>query len=233
MDKKRERELLELQNKLGIKFKKNYLLDQALTHTSYAHEVYHNEHHNEKLELLGDAVLSFIITEFLYKKYLKFSEGFLAHMKSYVISEPILFKVAKKMTLNKYLLLGKGEEKSGGRNRASLLADALEALIGAYLIDSGVTKTRQFVLKYFEPFIHKAEENIEEIKDWKSRFQEIAQRLFKVNPEYFVIKEEGPDHRKIFEIGVRIGEKIYGKGIGFNKKEAEKEAAKDAMRHFQ
>ncbi len=232
MDEKREKQLKELQEELNIKFKNIHLLEQALTHSSYAHEVYHNEQHNEKLELLGDAVLSFIITEFLYKRYLTFDEGYLSHMKSYIISESILFKISQKMKLSKYLLLGKGEEKSGGRNKISLLSDTLEALIGAYYIDSGIIKTRDFVLRYFAPFINEAEENIESIKDWKSRFQEIAQKLFRLNPEYFVIKEEGPDHRKIFEIGVKVGDKVYGKGVGLNKKEAEKEAAKDAMRHF-
>ncbi|MBN1898958.1 MAG: ribonuclease III [Spirochaetes bacterium] len=232
MDDKRKKQLKELQSKLKVKFKKTELLNLSLTHSSYAHEIYHNEDHNEKLELLGDAVLSFVITEYLYRKYRDSSESFLAHLKSFIISEPFLFKVAKKMALNKYILLGRGEEKSGGRNKSSVLADSLEGLIGAVFMDAGIVRSKRFILKYFEPFIKEFKKNIEDIKDWKSRFQEIAQKLFKLNPEYFIIKEEGPDHRKQFQIAVKVGNRIFGKGTGFNKKEAEKQAAEDAMRHL-
>jgi len=229
ISKERIKGLKEFERNIGIRFKDIHLLDQALTHSSYAHEIYSNEYHNEKLELLGDSVLSFVITDYLFRNVKKLGEGYLSYIKGYIVSESVLFTVAKEISLNEYILLGRGEKHSDGRNKVSLIADAMEALIGAYYFDSGITKVKNFILKYWKKLVKEAELNLEQVKDWKSRFQEMAQKFYKKNPEYFVINEKGPDHKKVFEIGVKIGDNVMGKGMGFSKKEAEKDAAKEAM----
>lgn len=233
MDRNRKNELKEFQRSINIKFKNLDLLDISLTHSSYFYENEGLKGFNEKLEFLGDAVLSLVITEYLYKNFNDLNEGELTQIKSFIISEFVLYSIASKLGIKNYLLLGKGEESSGGREKKSVIADSFEALIGAYYIDSGFKKTSKFIISNFEPVIAEARKNFNDIKDWKSKFQELIQKRFKISPDYFLISEEGPDHKKVFKVGVKVKGKIYGIGEGPNKKLAEQSAARNAISNFQ
>ncbi|MDD5066608.1 MAG: ribonuclease III [bacterium] len=228
LNKNRKKELKVFQKSLRIKFRNIFLLNKGLTHTSYAHEVYHNEEHNEKLEFLGDAVLSLILAEYLYLNYAHLQEGTLSKFRSYVASENILYLIAKKINLQNFILLSRGEELTGGRNKKSLVSDAIESLIGAYYIDSGLKKTRKLVMGFLKDFLQDVD-RLNEIFDFKSQLQEHTQKYYRKNPVYAVIREEGPEHRKTFETVVKLENRILGRGIGENKKTAEKEAARNAL----
>lgn len=225
-DETRKQQLRELQDILGINFNDIRILDQSLTHTSYAYEVNGNNgaFQNERLEFLGDVVLNLVVSEYIYKKYPDYKEGQLAKMRSKIVSKPILAKHAKYLGLGEYLLLGKGEEMTGGRNRHSILADTFEAIIGAIYLDSGLETSRYFVLKQLEEDIEKITHNAQ-VQDYKTDFQEFTQKNFKILPFYKVIKKEGPDHNKTFEIAVTVKGKVWGIGKGKSKKEAEQQAA--------
>ena len=227
--KERKKDLHEFQKILKIRFKNLNLLNQGLTHSSYAHETYNNEEHNEKFEFLGDSILSMFTVEYLFFKYTELREGDLSKLKSYIVSEEVLYNVSKKIDLNKYLLLGRGEERTGGRMKKSLISDALEAIIGAYYIDSGLKKSKKLILKIFFDVI-KDYNGFPSILDYKSELQKDIQKVHKKNPEYYLIKTTGPDHEKTFKVGVRVNKKVLGIGEGYNKQSAEKEAAKDAIK---
>lgn len=209
------------------------LLSQAVTHRSYAHENGERaEPDNERLEFLGDTVLGMIVAEYLFGRYPHEPEGQLAKKKSILVSEPTLARVARRFQLPLYLRLGKGEELSGGRERASLLADAMEAIIGAIYLSQGYTATRRFILSWLEEEVVQLEKR-QMIADPKTALQELTQALAQERPTYRVIKEEGPDHRKEFQVEVLFGGERLGLGRGRTKKAAQKAAAMEALVRLQ
>jgi ribonuclease-3 len=219
-----------LEENLGYKFKNIELLKTAVTHSSYANE---NKmkitENNERLEFLGDAILNLIVSHYLYKKYQDYPEGELTKIRATVVCESSLAFAARKINLGKYLLIGKGEETTGGRERDSILADASEALTGAIYIDSDFDTASKLLLKNFEEDIVYAVAKGDLFIDYKTELQEKFQRKKKSKIEYRVLKEVGPDHNKIFYMDVVVNDKTIGKGSGRNKKEAEQMAAKEAL----
>lgn len=198
------------------------LLRQALTHSSFANEKHLKKHSdNERLEFLGDAVLEIISSEFLYKEYPDKPEGELTKLRASIVCEPTLALCTKDIALGEYLLLGKGEDQTGGRGRKSILSDALEAVIGAIYLDGGFANAKEFIHR----FILKDLENKKLFFDSKTILQEIVQANFKEVISYHLIGEEGPDHNKTFRVAVHIGEEEYGVGEGRTKKAAEQEAS--------
>jgi ribonuclease-3 len=221
--------IAEFEKRLGYQFKNKKLLIEALTHRSFFHE--HPEKaatHNERLEFLGDSVLGFVIVEFLFSSHLHFTESVMAKIKSYLVRESVLSEIAGSLSLGKYLRIGKGEEATGGRAKKSLLADALEAVLGAVYLDGGYRKARELILRLFRRKIDSIMVS-GEFHDFKTELQEKTQSLFGVLPEYRVIKQEGEEHKKVFTIGAFIKEKRFGSGSGKSKKEAETLAAREAL----
>ena len=216
----------EFETRIGYEFSNPRLLQQALTHSSYA-----NEHHmgkqadNERLEFLGDAVLEIVSSEFLFHKYPKYPEGELTRLRASMVCEPTLAFCTRDLELGKYLLLGKGEDLTGGRERKSILSDALEAVIGAIYLDGGFASAKEFVLRFILTDI----EHKQLFYDSKTILQEIVQASHKEELGYRLIKEEGPDHNKHFTVEVHLNSNVIGKGGGRSKKEAEQNAAKEAL----
>lgn len=219
--------LEELQNKIGYHFRDKDLLLSALMHSSYTNEKKLPKHKcNERLEFLGDAVLELISSEFLFFSNRKMPEGELTRLRASMVCEPSLAFCAREIQLGSYLLLGKGEENTGGRKRDSVISDALEALIGAIYLDGGFANAKEFVHK----FVLNDLENKKLFYDSKTILQEIVQRDYKEEEiKYAIIGEEGPDHAKRFIVEVRIGSKAAGTGKGSTKKAAEQEAAYHAI----
>lgn len=217
--------LLDLEHKLNYYFNDRNLLKNALLHKSLGNErkEYKNQN-NERLELLGDAVLDLIVAEYLYKNYKNASEGTIAKLKAMIVSEPILAKISRQIGVGKFLMLSRGEVMSGGRNRESILADSFEAILGAVYIDSNLDEARVFALSHIKQYIDHIEEN-EDILDFKSILQEYVQKEFKTVPTYELVAERGPDHMKEFEIQVIVGN-YKEKAIARNKKKAEQLSAK-------
>ena len=221
--------LTTLQKTLKIKFKNKALLEQALVHSSYINE---NpdlaEGDNERLEFLGDAVLGFIIAEELYKRFPQFSEGEMTRVRSSMVSQEALSRMAKSIKLGDFLYLGKGEEGGGGRSKPANLAGALEALIAAIFLDRGLKVTRKFILKLMAKKMGRAlSQGVE--ADYKTKLQETVQAKRQLKPRYKVIEAVGPAHDRRFTVEVRVGEDIIGRGSGKNKKAAETEAARVAL----
>jgi ribonuclease-3 len=224
-----EEKLDELQEKIGVYFNDLGLLRKALTHKSYANENQNlNLKDNERLEFLGDSVLDIVISEYMFNRYPDYPEGELAKMRAVVVSAPILANKSRKLDLGKYLLLGKGEEMTGGRSRSSILADAFEGLVGSIYLDRDLKVARRFILDLMKSDIDSVEAG-EHIKDYKTILQEKIQQASNSRPEYAVIEEEGPDHSKLFTVQVRYDAKPLGQGTGSSKKEAQQEAAKSAL----
>lgn len=217
--------LLDLEHKLNYYFNDRNLLKNALLHKSLGNErkEYKNQN-NERLELLGDAVLDLIVAEYLYKNYKNASEGTIAKLKAMIVSEPILAKISRQIGVGKFLMLSRGEVMSGGRNRESILADSFEAILGAVYIDSNLDDARVFALSHIKQYIDHIEEN-EDILDFKSILQEYVQKEFRTVPTYELIAERGPDHMKEFEIQVIVGN-YKEKAVARNKKKAEQLSAK-------
>ena len=217
--------LLDLEHKLNYYFNDRNLLKNALLHKSLGNErkEYKNQN-NERLELLGDAVLDLIVAEYLYKNYKSASEGTIAKLKAMIVSEPILAKISRQIGVGKFLMLSRGEVMSGGRNRESILADSFEAILGAVYIDSNLEEARVFALSHIKQYIDHIEEN-EDILDFKSILQEYVQKEFRTVPTYKLIAERGPDHMKEFEIQVIVGN-YREKAVAKNKKKAEQLSAK-------
>jgi ribonuclease-3 len=199
-------------------------LNQSFSHRSIANEI-SNKVNNERLEFLGDSVLGAVCATLLYRNYTEKSEGELAKIKSVVVSEDILSGIARELQIDEMLLLGKGEEHSGGRNKKAILADALEALIGAYYLDSGYKAAFDFVSKFILVEIDRVT-GTNYHKDYKSLLQEHCQRVFRSYPEYRMVKRSGPEHERIYWMEVCINGTIYGPGTGRSKKSAEQEAAR-------
>jgi len=217
--------LLDLEHKLNYYFNDRNLLKNALLHKSLGNEKkeYKNQN-NERLELLGDAVLDLIVAEYLYKNYKSASEGTIAKLKAMIVSEPILAKISRQIGVGKFLMLSRGEVMSGGRNRESILADSFEAILGAVYIDSNLDEARVFALSHIKQYIDHIEEN-EDILDFKSILQEYVQKEFRTVPTYELVAERGPDHMKEFEIQVIVGN-YKEKAVARNKKKAEQLSAK-------
>lgn len=217
-----------LAKKIGIKFNNVELLQQAVTHRSYLNENRSYElNHNERLEFLGDAVLELIITEHLYNNYPN-PEGELTSWRSALVNGEMLAKVSQEIGVEKYLLMSRGEAKDTGRARQYLLANAMEAIIGATYLDQGYETAKDFVLKNVAKELPKILDN-KLYLDSKSYFQEKAQENSKVTPSYKVIKDWGPDHDKHFVVGVYLGSELVAEGEGNSKQEAQRDAAKNGL----
>jgi ribonuclease-3 len=229
MNVERLEQLAGLERALGYKFRDPSFLDCALTHRSFANE---NPdlmvQDNERLEFLGDAVLTLCISDMLMKKFPECSEGDLSKVRSTIVNEKPLAGLARELRVGDYLLLGKGEDISGGRSKNSLLANALEAIIAAVYCDTGFAGAFDFIGKRFHPLL---ETGVADVlyRDYKTSLQETTQNRFRVIPRYSVIREFGPDHDKVFQVRVNIGEVVSTAGLGRNKKEAEQRAARKAL----
>ena len=220
------RKQLEFQEVIGYQFQTPGLLSQALTHSSYANEKHMKKgSDNERLEFLGDAVLEIVSSEFLYLNYPKLPEGDLTKMRASLVCEPTLAFCTRQLNLGDYLLLGKGEDMTGGRKRKSILSDALEAVIGAIYLDGGFASAKEFILKFILTDI----EHKQLFYDSKTILQEVVQASYKEELCYRLVGEEGPDHYKHFMVEAWIGEMLIGKGEGHTKKAAEQEAAYQAL----
>jgi len=218
--------LTRLENRLKYSFILKDNLKKAVTHASYMSGPDNN---NERLEFLGDAILNFIVSEYLYKHYPGYDEGNLSRIKAYVASEEFLYGIAKSFKIGKYILLGKGEDKTGGREKKSILSDTLEAIIAAIFIDGGISRTRKVVLFLFSKEIRKLLKDQKDLKDYKSKLQEYCLSVGKSVPRYKVDNEYGPEHKKTFEISVWINNENISSGSGMSKKEAEQLAAQNAI----
>ncbi|MBI2599370.1 ribonuclease III [Candidatus Daviesbacteria bacterium] len=221
-------ELNPLLSKIDLVFKNPKILQQAFYHRSYLNEVKLNIESNERLEFLGDSVLSLVISRYLYLSRTEDTEGELTNLRAYIVRTKSLAKAAQKLELGKYLRLSKGEEMGGGRNNPQLLANTYEALLGAIFLDQGIEKVEQVIKKNLLSLFEK-EIKSGPPKDAKSNLQEIVQEKFKESPKYKILATHGPDHAKQFTVAVYIKGKEYGKGLGNSKQVAEEEAASQAL----
>lgn len=229
----RRAELNKLSNLLGVEMQELILLHQALTHTSYANEARHSGSlHNERMEFLGDAVLDLVISENLFKRFPQLTEGELTKARANLVCEQTLAKKAAEFDLGRYLLLGKGEALSGGRERLSILADTLESVIAAVYLDRGFAAATEMVLRLLAKelsLVHTGES----VKDFKTWLQEVAQRTPDNKVIYEVVGQTGPDHDKVFKVSVSMNDRKLGIGVGKSKKEAEQQAARLALTELQ
>ena len=223
----RRRELKRLEEKLGVKFNKIENLNAAFLHTSYANE--RNLESNERLEFLGDAVLELASSTYLYENFPELSEGQLTKTRASIVCSTTLAKLGKKLGLGKMLLLGHGEEVSGGRERISNLEDTFETVIGALYLDSGWEVAKDYVIRQLAPEFQNAKIG-KNLKDFKTTLQEFVQRFPNKKVEYVELGSTGPDHMKTFECAAKIDGKIYGKGTGKSKKLAEQAAAEKTLK---
>lgn len=214
-----------LEKKLGYTFQNKELLEEALNHSSYANEHRGGLGSNERLEFLGDSVLGFVSAEFLFKHYADLPEGDLTRMRAGLVCEQSLYEVAKELELGGYLKLGRGEEAGGGRERQSILADAVEAVFAAVYLDGGIGQVRELIERILLSQAAAAEER----KDYKTTLQEVVQRKSGQVLTYHMVSQSGPDHNKTFLFEVRLNGEPVGRGAGHSKKEAEQAAAKDAL----
>lgn len=221
---------MEFEKVIGITFNEKIYLETALTHSSYANQ-HKNMKYNEKLEFLGDAVLQLCITEYIFKNYTDKTEGELTKLRALIVCEASLHQVALDWNLGKYIRMSKGEELTGGRDRASLLADCVEAVIAAVYLDQGMDITKNFVVGNFTHLMEMALKN-EIILDYKTNLQEILQENGEIEIKYEMLKFEGPPHRRKFYSRVVIDNMTMGRGEGYSKKESEQLAAKDALEKF-
>ena len=215
-----------LEKELEYEFKDKNLLEQALTHTSYAYEK--KIESNEKLEFLGDSILEFVSSEYIYENYSNLKEGEMTKVRASVVCEKSLHEIAKKHNFSDFLKLGKSERTAQKEVRPAIMADSVEAVIAAMFLDSGIEPAKQFIIKNLKDSIEVATKHIGE-KDYKTVLQEILQKHGNVHIEYDIIKEKGPDHDKIFTAEVKCNGKVLASGDGKSKKLAEMEAAKIAL----
>ena len=217
----------ELEQTIGYCFKKQNYLVTALTHSSYANESKEDIQNNERQEFLGDAVLSIVTSDYLFANF-NVPEGNLTKLRASVVCEQALFRFAQEISLGDYLLLGRGEQHSGGSNRPSILADAFEALIAAVYLDGGIEPARKFILPFIEQMLDGAFD--QSFTDYKTILQEIVQQNPDETVAYVLAEESGPDHDKSFTVEVRLHSNILGIGIGRSKKMAAQNAAREALR---
>jgi len=222
----------ELQEILGYKFKNIKFLENALCHTSYAHENFNKIKSNERLEFLGDTVLNLIISERIYNNKNEINEGNMSKIRATIICEECLYEAALRLQYDKFILLGNGEEKLGGRGKASILSDAFEAVLAAMYLDGGFEISKKFINRVLGEVTDKAVYKLGE-KDHKTKLQEVIQS--RENNEkifYEIIDETGPDHQKKYVAVVKLGNKVLGQGMGSSKKEAEQNAADEALKQI-
>jgi len=228
-DNDRKKALKTLQKKINYRFKSLDLLNQGLRHKSFVHEnLEAGGLDNERMEFLGDAVLDLVISHLIMERHPDFSEGNLSRLRASVVNEARLAKMAKELALGEYLLLGKGEEMTGGRQKNSILAASLEALLAAVYLDGGFEKAFKVISGLFAFYLESAEEEGFD-QDFKTRLQEVSQEVLKATPRYLQVKEFGPGHDKVFGVKVLIRDKVAGVGAGKSKKEAEQRAAKRTL----
>jgi len=224
----REPGFLRLEKELGYSFSDFALLRRCLTHVSYGRD--QGESHNETLEFLGDAVLDLAMSDLLMRRFPEKSEGDLSRMRASLVNSAVLAEKAKELDLGKLLRMGRGEERSGGRTKESILAGAFEAVLGGVYWDGGYEAARQVVESYFTADIKEGKFGLQ---DYKTRLQEISQMFFHAPPDYRLVAEIGPDHEKRFVTEISIGGKILGRGEGRSKKQSEQEAARMALEELQ
>jgi ribonuclease-3 len=212
---------------LDYRFRQLELLNQALTHKSYVHERREAAQHNERLEFLGDAVLGLVISDYCYGRFTELAEGELSKLRASFVNEGNLARIARRLDLGAYLLMGRGEELTGGRAKSSLLADTLEAVLAAIYLDGSLEDVQRVVLRCFQEDL-KTLRN-ESHKDYKSELQEYTQEKFGCVPTYVIVREHGPDHDKVFEVELAIRGRFQGFGTGKSKKEAEQKAARTVL----
>jgi ribonuclease III len=241
----KSREIMALEESLGYRFQRRNLIEQALTHSSQARETQATGASvgmggdNELLEFLGDAVLGLVTSEALFHRFPTFREGQLSKLRAHLVGQRHLLRVAEQLHIGDYMRLGRGEEKSGGRNKASLLVDALEAILAALYLDGGWSPARDFIARVIlEPELARMqlETSAIPVMDFKSALQEALQASGKPQPVYVLVKEEGPEHKKTFTVEVRLAEpsmvQIVGRAEGATKKRAEQEAARQVLEHL-
>ena len=228
LTEQRRQVLLDFEKLIGVKFNDIELLNTALTHTSYANERERQIPDNEKLEFLGDAVLELSSSTYLYNNFTDFSEGELTKTRASIVCQATLSKLARKLKFNEIILLGRGEEANGGRERDSTLEDAFEAVIGAIYLDQGWEVAKDYVIRQLAPEFESAKDGSNR-RDYKTTLQEIIQQMPPSKLTYIEISVSGPDHNRTFEYAVDIDGKIYGRGIGKSKKSAEQMAAKKTL----
>ena len=221
--------MLSLENRLNYKFNNIRWLENALTHSSFANEAKNGISSNERLEFLGDSVLSIIVSDYIFKKFPNMPEGELTRLRASLVCEKALCEFSRELNLGDYLKLGKGEEKGGGRDRDSILADAFEAVLAAIYLDGGMEPAKKHVMNFVLREIkhHSSEESF---KDYKTVLQEIIQRNPEENLTYILTDESGPDHDKSFTVEVHLNSNVIGTGTGKSKKQAEQMAAKEALK---
>jgi ribonuclease-3 len=229
--KSRSRQLAKLESIINVRFNDRRILNTALTHRSFINETGSDVKDNERLEHLGDSVLGFIISEYLFKRFHEYQEGNLAKMKSVIVSDESLAVVSSDLNIGGFILMGKGEEHSGGRERISILANTLESIIGAIYLDRGLKQSRKFILKHFKNKIEIVS-NRATLTDPKTRLQEYVQKKFKKSPVYEVTDEIGPAHQKEFVVRLLINGREAAIGRGGSKRKAEMKAAQDALKNM-
>ncbi len=217
----------ELEQKLRYTFQNEGLLKNALTHSSYANEARGAVSSNERLEFLGDSVLSIVVSDYLYKHYRSLPEGELTKLRASLVCEKSLCGFSRELELGRFLLLGKGEDHNGGRERDSILADAFEAVLAAMYLDGGMEVARRHVLRFVLRELEQPDDEV--FKDYKTALQEVIQRNPEETVNYVLTGESGPDHDKRFTVEVRLNSNVIGAGTGKNKKQAEQMAAKQAL----
>lgn len=229
--KTRERsQLARAQEQLGVDFNDAELLKISLTHKSFAHESESPEQQfNEKLEFLGDSVLNFVITDYIFNNFSDFEEGDLAKLRSALVNTEVLADRAARIKLGDHLFLGKGAEQTGGRERTSILADCFEAIIGAMFLDRGLDTVKEFLLPQFIDLINETASS-SELSDCKTALQETTAQMYGILPEYRIYREEGPVHARVFFAEVVVRNRVLGRGKGKSKKKAEQQAAMEALK---
>ncbi len=218
----------EFEKKIGYTFKNKELLHEALSHSSYANEVKHGRNSNERLEFLGDSVLSIVVSKHLFTHFKHLPEGELTKIRASLVCEKALFDFSKKIDLGKHILLGKGEENSGGRTRPSIVSDAFEAVIAAVFLDGGMEAAEKYVLSFIPKNLDAG--SAKALHDYKTVLQEIIQKNPEEHIEYVLADQEGPDHNRKFVVQVRLNSNVIGTGEGHSKKQAEQFAAREALR---
>lgn len=225
--------VIKIEKITGMKFKSLETLKTALTHTSYANEKgLPHSRSNERLEFLGDSILGFVIAEELFKRFPENPEGSLAKAKAILASEEVLSRLSKELKIGEFLFLGKGEELTGGRERDSILADVFEAIVASIYLECGMDAVRKFINFLFEDKYEKAI-NEELVHDSKTKLQELTQRKYRILPKYSVVDQYGPPHNLTFIVEVSVNGKVFGRGSGKSKKEAEQKAAQQALRRLE
>ena len=227
-DERRIKALEYFQKRIGYVFNDESILNTALTHSSYVKCENKSAVHNERLEFLGDAVLELCVSEKLFNENPQMNEGTMTRIRSLAVYEDALVRVAKRMDVGSVLLISNGEERTGGREKPSILSDAVEAVIGAIYVDGGYSAAKKFILGFANLSIQEAMSMVS-IKDYKTMLQEVIQKNPEEKVSYVLVREEGPDHDKTFEVEVRLNSNVIGRGVNRSKKGAEQLAAKEAL----